>query len=92
MIFSLDIPFFFKTPVKTLRFNHLYSFPYDRMLVEGVPPLRNQKCRAWARVLGPGSTCRARNSSGSLGTQEEQRKSELWFGDFLGVPVTKTPY
>ena len=24
----------------------------DRVLAEGVPPLRNQKCRAWARVLG----------------------------------------
>ena len=28
----------------------------DRVLAEGVPPLRNQKCRAWARVLG-GDTC-----------------------------------
>ena len=36
----------------------------DRMLAEGVPPLRNQKCRAWARALGSGSTCRARDSSG----------------------------
>ena len=36
----------------------------DRMLAEGVPPLEDQKYRAWARALGAGSTCRARDSSG----------------------------